>query len=196
MQLVANLEGMFGPEGRECGVGRDSRGASAARRLAAEIVPKWSGACAANTMEYETALRAIMVEGHGPVEGLLAAVYLGDVDESKAGFLQYKLLRLGGGSDEEGPHEPDGEDNWGADPVKAFEASRRREVNASEPTVLEMRAAPTEARARVSTPTKDQGVFPTESGNGPPTAGSQPASRWVASSRRPRRLAALRISYA
>ena len=92
VQLVANLEGMFGSEGRECGVGRDSRGASAARRLAAEIIPKWSGACAANTMEYETALRAIMVEGHGPVEGLLAAVYLGDVDESKAGFLQYKLL--------------------------------------------------------------------------------------------------------
>ena len=29
-----------------------------------------------NTMEYETALRALMVEGHGPVEGLLAAVYL------------------------------------------------------------------------------------------------------------------------
>ena len=45
-------------------------------------------------MEYETALRAIMVEGHGPVEGLLAAVYFGDVNESKEGYLKYQLLRL------------------------------------------------------------------------------------------------------
>jgi hypothetical protein len=84
--------------GEGLGRERDSRGASAARRLAAEIVPKWSGASAANTMEYETALRAIMVEGHGPVEGLLAAVYFGDVDETKEGYLKYQLLRLGAGS--------------------------------------------------------------------------------------------------
>ena len=72
--LVADLGGMSdaygGGLGRERG-SRSSASAAAARRLAAEIVPKWSGASAANTMEYETALRAIMVEGHGPVEGLL-----------------------------------------------------------------------------------------------------------------------------
>ena len=140
VHLVATLDGMSDADGVIDGRGRDSRGASAARRLAAEIVPQWSGASAVNTMEYETALRALMVEGHGPVEGLLAAVYLGDVDESKAGFLRYKLMRFGGDSDEEGPHEPDSEDNWGANPVKAFEASRRREVKVNEPTVLEMRA--------------------------------------------------------
>ena len=97
---------------------RDSRGASAARRLAAEIVPKWSGASAANTMEYETALRAIMVEGHGPVEGLLAAVYFGDVPWTRAKRalpLKYQLLRLGAGSDEEGPLEA------AAEPVDAAE---------------------------------------------------------------------------
>ena len=99
------------------GRGRDSRGASAARRLAAEIVPKWSGASAANTMEYETALRALMVEGHGPVEGLLAAVYSGHVNESKEGFLRYQLLKLGAGSDEEGPLEAESDDDWGADRV-------------------------------------------------------------------------------
>jgi len=48
--------------GEGLGRERDSRGASAARRLAAEIIPKWSGASAANTMEYETALKAIMVD--------------------------------------------------------------------------------------------------------------------------------------
>ena len=81
VHLVAKFGGMSDAYGEGLGRERDSRGASAARRLAAEIVPKWSGASAANTMEYETALRAIMVEGHGPVEGLLAAVYFGDVDE-------------------------------------------------------------------------------------------------------------------
>ena len=120
---------------------RDSRGASAARRLAAEIVPKWSGASAANTMEYETALRAIMVEGHGPVEGLLAAVYFGDVDETKEGYLKYQLLRLGAGSDEEGPLEAASDDDWGADPVAAFEASRRHKVKAQEPTELHVHEA-------------------------------------------------------
>ena len=96
VHLVANLGGMSDAYGGGLGRERDSRGASAARRLAAEIVPKWSGASAANTMEYETALRAIMVEGHGPVEGLLAAVYFGDVDETKEGYLTYQLLRLAG----------------------------------------------------------------------------------------------------
>ena len=81
-----------------------SKVASAARRLADEIVPMWSNATATNTMEYETALRAMMVEGHGPVTGLLEAVYTGEVDESKEGFLRYQLLKLGAGSDEEGPH--------------------------------------------------------------------------------------------
>ena len=42
---------------------RLSKEASAARRLADEIVPKWSNASAANTMEYATSLKAIMVEG-------------------------------------------------------------------------------------------------------------------------------------
>ena len=53
---------------------RLSKEASAARRLADEIVPKWSNATAANTMEYATSLKAVMVEGHGPVTGLLYAV--------------------------------------------------------------------------------------------------------------------------
>ena len=134
VHLVANLGGMSDAYGGGLGRERDSRGASAARRLAAEIVPKWSGASAANTMEYETALRAIMVEGHGPVEGLLAAVYFGDVDETKEGYLKYQLLRLGAGSDEEGPLEAASDDDWGADPVAAFEASRRHKVKAQEPT--------------------------------------------------------------
>ena len=68
--LVADSGGMSDAYGGGLGRERGSRGASAARRLAAEIIPKWSGASAANTMEYETALKAIMVEGHGPVEGL------------------------------------------------------------------------------------------------------------------------------
>ena len=50
-------------------------------------------------MEYETALRAVMADGHGPVSGLLEAVYTGDVSASKEGFLRYQLLKLGGGSD-------------------------------------------------------------------------------------------------
>ena len=33
------------------------------------------------------------------------------------------------GSDEEGPLEADSDDDWGADPVKAFEASRRRRAS-------------------------------------------------------------------
>ena len=52
---------------------------SAARRLAEEVLPKWSNASAANTMEYENALEAQMMEGHGPVEGLLHAIYTGEV---------------------------------------------------------------------------------------------------------------------
>ena len=58
-------------------------------------------------MEYETALRAVMADGHGPVSGLLEAVYTGDVSESKEVFLRYQLLKLGGGSDSEGPNEVD-----------------------------------------------------------------------------------------
>ena len=93
--LGSSFGGMSDAGSLTGGRGRDSKGASAARRLAAEIVPQWSGASAANTMEYETALKALVVEGHGPVEGLLAAVYTGHVDESKEGFLRYQLLRLG-----------------------------------------------------------------------------------------------------
>ena len=50
--------------------------------MAREIIPKWTNASAANTMEYENALEAQMMEGHGPVEGLLHAVYTGDVNEA------------------------------------------------------------------------------------------------------------------
>ena len=81
---------------------RLSKTASAARRLAEEVLPKWSHASAANTMEYETALRAVMADGHGPVSGLLEAVYTGDVSASKEGFLRCQLLKPGGGSDSEG----------------------------------------------------------------------------------------------
>ena len=93
-------------------------------------------------MEYETALRAVMADGHGPVSGLLEAVYTGDVSASKEGFLRYQLLKLGGGSDSEGPNEVDSDEDWGADPVAvaAFEASRRHEVKPKEPSALEMKA--------------------------------------------------------
>ena len=33
--------------------------------MAREIIPKWTNASAANTMEYENALEAQMMEGHG-----------------------------------------------------------------------------------------------------------------------------------
>ena len=76
-----------------------------------------------------------MMEGHGPVEGLLHAVYTGDVNETVEGFLKYQLLKLGGaGSDEEGPNEVDDATMWGADPVAAFEASRRHEVKPEVPS--------------------------------------------------------------
>ena len=64
-----------------------SRGATAARKLAAEIVPMWNNDSAANTMEFTSALKAVMIEGFGPVTGLMDAVYSGKVDESKDGFL-------------------------------------------------------------------------------------------------------------
>ena len=54
---------------------REGEGRSVAERMAREIIPKWTNASAANTMEYENALEAQMMEGHGPVEGLLHAVY-------------------------------------------------------------------------------------------------------------------------
>ena len=59
-----------------------------AERIARGIVPKWTNVSAANTMEYENALNAAMLEGHGSVVGLLHAVYTGDVDESVAGFMR------------------------------------------------------------------------------------------------------------
>ena len=64
-----------------------SRAASAARKLAAEIVPMWKNDSAANTMEFTSALKAVMIEGYGPVTGLLDGVYSGKVDESEDGFL-------------------------------------------------------------------------------------------------------------
>ena len=79
MHLVVKLVEMRRSGAAESGQ-RLSKVASAARRLADEIVPMWSNATATNTMEYETALRAMMVEGHGPVTGLLEAVYTGEVD--------------------------------------------------------------------------------------------------------------------
>ena len=55
---------------------REGEGRSVAERMAREIIPKWTNASAANTsMEYENALEAQMMEGHGPVEGLLHAIY-------------------------------------------------------------------------------------------------------------------------
>ena len=58
------------------------------------------------------------MEGHGAVEGLLHAVYTGDVNETVDGFLKFQLLKLGGaGSDEEGPNEVDDATMWGADPA-------------------------------------------------------------------------------
>ena len=75
---------------------REGEGRSVAERMAREIIPKWTNASAANTMEYENALEAQMMEGHGPVEGLLHAVYTGDVNEAVEGFLKYQLLKLGG----------------------------------------------------------------------------------------------------
>ena len=94
---------------------RGGEGRSVAERMAREIIPQWTNASAANTMEYENALEAQMMEGHGPVEGLLHAVYTGDVNEAVEGFLKYQLLKLGGaGSDEEGPNEVDDATMWGA----------------------------------------------------------------------------------
>ena len=114
---------------------REGEGRSVAERMAREIIPKWTNASAANTMEYENALEAQMMEGHGPVEGLLHAVYTGDVNETVDGFLKFQLLKLGGaGSDEEGPNEVDDATMWGADPVAAFEASRRHEVKPEVPS--------------------------------------------------------------
>ena len=62
------------------------------------------------------------------MEGLLAAVYFGDVDETKEVYLKYQLLRLGAGSDEEGPLEAASDGDWGANPMAAVEASRSQEA--------------------------------------------------------------------
>ena len=77
-----------------------------------------------------------MADGHGPVSGLLEAVYTGDVSASKEGFLRYQLLKLGGGSDSEGPNEVDSnERGLGRRPTAAaLEASRRHEVKPKEPS--------------------------------------------------------------
>ena len=39
-------------------------------------------------LEYGNALEAQMMEGHGPVEGLMHAIYTGEVDETVGGFLK------------------------------------------------------------------------------------------------------------
>ena len=72
---------------------RQGEGRTTAERMASEIIPKWTNASAANAMEYENenALEAQMMEGHGPVEGLLHAVYTGDVNETVEGFLTYQI---------------------------------------------------------------------------------------------------------
>ena len=67
--------------------------ASIAERIARGIVPKWTNVSAANTMEYENALNAAVLEGHGSVVGLLHAMYTGDVDESQEGYLKYAQER-------------------------------------------------------------------------------------------------------
>ena len=127
---------------RENASGSRLSGATVAERLAREIVPKWTNESAANTMSYENSLDAQMREGVGPVDGLLHAVYTGDVDESVDGYLRYQLLKLGDGSDEEGPHEVDDDKMWGADPVAAFTASRKHGVKAEAPAddSIEMKA--------------------------------------------------------
>ena len=57
------------------------------------------------------------------------------MNETVDGFLKFQLLKLGGaGSDEEGPNEVDDATMWGADPVAAFEASRRHEVKPEVPS--------------------------------------------------------------
>ena len=61
-----------------------------------------ANASAANTMEYENALEAQMMEGHGPVDCLLHAVYTGEVNETVDGFLKFQLLKLGGAGSDSG----------------------------------------------------------------------------------------------
>ena len=78
-------------------VSRDSRAgrsARAAANMAAEIVPKWSNESATNTMDYESQLNELMVEGYGPVDGLMHAVYLGDIDASVEGYMRFQLMKL------------------------------------------------------------------------------------------------------
>ena len=64
---------------------REGEGRSVAERMAREIIPKWTNASAANTMEYENALEAQVMEGYGPVEGLLHANELRDHRGSTGG---------------------------------------------------------------------------------------------------------------
>ena len=106
-------------------VSRDSRAgrsARAAANMAAEIVPKWSNESATNTMDYESQLNELMVEGYGPVDGLMHAVYQGDIDSSVEGYMKFQLLKLDACADAGGTNEVDEELDFGADPVAAYKA--------------------------------------------------------------------------
>ena len=116
--------------------------ASIAERIARGIVPKWTNVSAANTMEYENALNAAMLEGHGSVVGLLHAMYTGDVDESQEGYLKYQLLKLEQSSDGEGANAEGEELDWGADPMALLRATQEHDVKmkAPAPNSMEMKA--------------------------------------------------------
>ena len=79
---------------------RGGEGRSTAERMAREIIPQWTNASAANTMEYENALEAQMMEGHGPVEGLMHAIYTGEVDETVDGCVY--VIEAGRGARQSG----------------------------------------------------------------------------------------------
>ena len=113
-----------------------------AERIARGIVPKWTNVSAANTMEYENALNAAMLEGHGSVVGLLHAMYTGDVDESQEGYLKYQLLKLEQSSDGEGANAEGEELDWGADPMALLRATQEHDVKmkAPAPNSMEMKA--------------------------------------------------------
>ena len=115
-----------------------------AERIARGIVPKWTNVSAANTMEYENALNAAMLEGNGSgsVVGLLHAVYTGDVDESQEGYLKYQLLKLEQSSDGEGANAEGEELDWGADPMALLRATQEHDLKmkAPAPNSMEMKA--------------------------------------------------------
>ena len=64
-------------------------------------------------------LEAQMMEGHGPVEGLLHAVYTGDVNEAVEGFLKYQLLKLGGAGIVLTHHNPRRHHEWVSAPLSS-----------------------------------------------------------------------------